>query len=362
MSARVSPVDHAPIVDAHLDLAHNAVASGRDLTLPLEVLRERERRTRETAMVTLPELRDGGVDLVFGTLFASPARRLAMQAAAAGATPVAPVLDPKGYVDADGAHEQASAQLDWYERMEQAGWIRLIRSRYDLDALRADRAARGDAPVGLVVLMEGADPIRTPDELERWWERGVRIVGPAWQGTRYAGGTRAPGPLTALGRELIDAMSRRGMALDVSHLADESLWEALERHRGAVLASHSNARALTPTDRHLSDEALRALGERSAVVGLVLGNAFLDVSADRTGSVGLARVGEHFEHVAALVGAERVGIGSDLDGGFGAEETPVELGRGRDLRRLGEAVPKAHRSAFLGTAWWSWLERSLPAS
>ncbi len=362
MSARVSPADHAPLVDAHLDLAYNAVASGRDLTLPLEALREREGRTTETAMVTLPELRDGRVDLVFGTLFASPARRLAMQAPAGGDALATPTPDPNGYADADGAHAQAVAQLDWYERMEGAGWIRLIRRRADLHALRAERAASADAPVGLVVLMEGADPIRTPDELDWWWQRGVRIVGPAWQGTRYAGGTRAPGPLTALGRELIDAMSHLGMALDVSHLADESLWEALERHRGPVLASHSNARALTPTDRHLSDEALRALGERSAVVGLVLGNAFLDAAAGRTGSIGMARVGEHFAHVAALVGAARVGIGSDLDGGFGAEETPVELDRGRDLRRVGEAVPEAHRRAFLGAAWWSWLERSLPVA
>ena len=363
MKDAAPPQTRSPFVDAHLDLAHNAVAAGRDLRLPLDTLRAQEARTAETAMVTWPELRDAGVDLVFGTLYASPAKRVPMQAAPAGeaiAAPAAAERSVVGYVDAEGAHAQALAQLSWYETMASEGWIRIVRSRTDLATLRSERAASSTAPIGVVVLMEGADPVRTPDEVAWWWQRGVRIIGPAWQGTRYAGGTRAPGPLTALGHELMEAMSSVGMALDVSHLADESLWQALERHRGAVLASHSNARALTPTDRHLSDDALRALGERGAVVGLVLGNAFLDASAGRRGDVGLDRVGEHFEHVRALVGDGRVGIGSDLDGGFGAEETPRELTRGRDFARLAEAVAAEHRSSFLGAAWWSWLERSLP--
>jgi len=353
----------APIVDAHLDLAHNAVASGRDLRLPLDALRAREARTSETAMVTWPELQDAGVDLVFGTLYASPAKRVPMQGPLAGeplASEPAGTDRVAGYVDAAGAHAQALAQLQWYESMAAEGWIRLVRSRADLGALRRERAASPTAPIGVVLLMEGADPVRTPDEVTWWWRRGVRIIGPAWQGTRYAGGTRAPGPLTALGRELVDVMSSVGMALDVSHLADESLWQALERHRGAVLASHSNARALTPTDRHLSDDALVALAERDAVVGLVLGNAFLDGAAGRTGDVGLDRVGQHFDHVRGLVGDGRVGVGSDLDGGFGAEETPRELTRGRDFARLADAVAPEHRASFLGGAWWSWLERSLP--
>jgi len=353
----------APVVDAHLDLAHNAVAAGRDLRLPLDLLRDREARTAETAMVTWPELRDAGVDLVFGTLYASPARRVPMQPAGPEEAPASAAASSdrsNGYVDAEGAHAQALAQLRWYETMAGEGWIRIVRNRSDLGRLRRERAASPTGPIGVVMLMEGADPVRTPDEVQWWWEQGVRIIGPAWQGTRYAGGTRAPGPLTALGRDLVDAMSSVGMALDVSHLADESLWQALELHRGAVLASHSNARALTPTDRHLSDDALRALGERDAVVGLVLGNAFLDATAGRSDDVSLARVGEHFEHVRTLVGAHRVGIGSDLDGGFGAEETPVELTRGRDFLRLADAVDAEHRASFLGAAWWSWLERSLP--
>jgi len=355
--------DWQPVIDAHLDLAFNAVALGRDLTLPLDELRAHEQRSSETGMVTWPELRAAGVDLVFATIYASPAQRVAMQVSLDGSDrSTANPSDPVGYHDAEGAHEQGVAQLEWYRSMERAGWISIIRSRTDLSRLAELRRAGREAPIGVVLLIEGADPIRTPAELDWWWEAGVRIVGPAWQRTRYAGGTRAPGPLTPLGRELVREMSRLGMALDVSHLSDESLADALALHTGPFLASHSNARALTPTDRHLTDAALHALAERDAVVGLVLGNAFLDQGAGRTGRVPMTRVAEHFAHIADIVGPNRVGIGSDLDGGFGMEETPDELTRGRDLVRLATALPRDARRSFLGGAWWSWLERSLPSA
>ena len=355
-----TPAFHAR-VDGHLDLAHNAVAMGRDLDLDLDVLRAAEGRASQTGMVTWPELRRAGIDLVVGTLFANPAGRLPMQAGPRE-TP-SPYPEPETYRHAEGAFAQADAQLRYYEHLEEVGTIRIVRDRSDLQRLRQLRAGHvGDAPIGVVVLMEGADPIRTPDEAGWWWRRGVRLVGPAWQRTRYAGGTRAPGPLTDLGRALMDEMSAIGMALDVSHLADEALWEALSRFDGHVVASHSNARAITPADRHLTDDALRALAERDAVVGIVLGNGFLDPRAgagERPTTLDAVRA--QAEHVAGLVGWERVGIGSDFDGGFGAEETPVELTRAGDFARLAEAAPREHADDLLGGAWWRWLERALPA-
>ncbi|CAN5741036.1 membrane dipeptidase [soil metagenome] len=352
-----APPSFEPRVDGHLDLAHNAVAIERDLDLELDVLRSREGRPSQTGMITWPELRRAHIDLVVATLFAHPAERAPMQALGTRAAP--PYPEPPAYHDAQGAFEQADTQLRYYERLEHAGTIRIVRDRSDLQSLRK----RGhDEPIGVVVLMEGADPIRTPDETGWWFERGVRLIGPAWQRTRYAGGTRAPGPLTELGRSLLDEMASVGMALDVSHLSDESLHEALERFGGPVVASHSNARALTPTDRHLSDEALRALAERDAVVGIVLGNSFLDASAAAEGrQVTLATVRAQVQHVASILGPERVGIGSDLDGGFGAEESPVELTRGSDFGRLAEAAADGHGADLLGLAWWRWLERSLPS-
>ncbi len=343
-------------IDGHLDLAYNAVALGRDLTLPLEALRAREGRSRETAMVTWSELRAANVDVVFGTLFARP-HRPRPQDAAADAHPT-----PLGYHDAQGAFDQARAQLDWYERAEDAGHARLIRDRVGLETHLRERAdaAPEARRTGVVVLMEGADPVRTPDDLARWWSAGVRLLGPAWGATRYAGGTGAPGGLTDLGVALVEAMAGIGLPLDVSHLAEASFWEALEHHDGVVLASHANARALTPTDRHLSDPMLDALAERDGVVGLVLGNPFVDPTPGPEG-VTLASVARQAAHVAGRVGWSRVAIGSDLDGGFGLEESPRELTRGADFDRLAAIAPAEHRRGVLGDHWLRFLRRALPA-
>lgn len=349
-----TPPERPVRVDGHLDLAFNAVGLGRDLSLPLGDLRARESRSRQTAMVTWPELRAADVDVVFGTLYAKPHRSRSTDADDGAPT-------PPGYHDAQGAFEQARAQLDWYERSEDAGFARLIRDRVGLEAHLRERAAA--APelrrTGVVVLMEGADPVRTPDDLGRWWAAGVRLLGPAWGATRYAGGTGAPGPLTDLGVALVRAMAELGLPLDVSHLAEASFWEALDHHDGVVFASHANARALTPTDRHLSDPMLDALGERDGVVGLVLGNAFLDPTPGPEG-VSLASVARQADHIAGRIGWARVAIGSDLDGGFGLEETPRELTRGADFDGLAAIAPAEHRRGVLGDHWLRLLRRALP--
>lgn len=341
------------MIDSHLDLAYNAF-QGRDLTLPLDELRARERRTAEEAMVTLPELRRAGVAVAFATLFVMPRRHA--QDSGEGPT----------YATPEEARAQAVEQLELYERWEERGLVRIIRTRGDLEEqVRAyGGVTAGEPPApGLVLLMEGADPVREPSEVSWWWERGVRLLGPAWKATRYAGGTGMPGPLTDQGVELLAAMGECGMALDVSHLAEESFWQALDSWRGPVLASHSNARALVPTDRHLSDDMIRALAERDGVVGLVLANSFLKAGVTRQdpkGSVTLADVGRQAEHVAGLAGWERVGIGSDFDGGFGRQEVPLELDRGADFARLGEIAPPEARAGVLGGNWLRWLRGALP--
>ena len=201
-------------------------------------------------------------------------------------------------------------------------------------------------------------------DLPQWWADGVRLIGPAWSRTRYAGGTHRPGGLTGLGRELVARMADQGVALDTSHLAEEAFWEALEIGTHATLASHSNARALVPTDRQLSDEMIRAVGERDGVIGLNLYNKFLNPDWTRRGDhpeVTLADVRAHAERIAGLIGWERVGIGSDLDGGLGLEETPAELDTIADLRVVGDVAPEEHRDGVLGGNWLRWLRRTLPA-
>lgn len=334
------------IVDGHLDLAINVVADGRDYTAPVAEIRAREARQDMQATVSLPELVRGDVGLVFATLFAEPEG--------------SPYSDG-GYRTPDEAEAQAVEQLALYRRWEDEGRVRIVRTRGELAAHRT--AWPDDARVGLLVLLEGADPIVRVDDLERWWDRGVRLIGPAWGATRYSGGSGAPGPLTPEGRELVAAMRERGVVLDTSHLSEESFWDAMEIGAHAVIASHSKARALVPTDRQLSDDMIVAIGRSDGVVGLVLYNAFLDArwSGDPSVTVTFRDQGRaHLEHIAALIGWERVGIGSDLDGGLGLEETPEELDTVADLVAIGDCVPGDARAGVLGGNWLALLERALP--
>ena len=337
-------------IDGHLDLAYNALAVGRDLTRPLAEVRAQD----ETALVTLPELRRAGVHTVFGTIFVRPAD--AKSSGGKGA------LEGKTYETPEEARTLGLAQLELYERWEEAGEIRILRTLSDLDSHLASDEAE-DSRIGTVLLMENADPLRTPNDLGEWVGRGLRVVGPAWQRTRYAGGTKAPGPLTDLGTQLIQAMNEAGVTLDVSHFAEESFWGALDLNPVSVIASHSNARALVPTDRHLSDDMLLALAERDAVVGLVIANTFLRTGVTQDSSkeeTTLQDVRRHAEHIAELIGWERVAVGSDFDGGFGVPDVPKEVSSALDFARLGEAVPEEVRAGFLGGNWLRFLRRSLP--
>ncbi|WP_026370186.1 dipeptidase [Kallotenue papyrolyticum] len=344
------------LVDAHLDLAFNAVAMGGDLSLPLAELRatpygQAATRRGETPTVALPALRAADVRLAFGTLFVQAATE---------------AFDLSGptYRTPEEAHQQGQAQLAYYHRLAAEGQITLVTGRTSLQ-----RVLNGDAPApGIVLLMEGADPLRDPDELEHWAAAGLRIVGPAWSATRYSGGTGAPGPLTPLGRALMRRLRRFGLALDVSHLAEESFWQALELFDGPVLASHANCRALVPGDRQLSDAMIRAVIERDGVIGVVLYNRFLDAqwTPNYGKRVGLDALVRHIEHICAIAGDTRhVGIGSDLDGGFGREAIPVGLDSVGDLPRIGVAL-REHGwrddeiAAVLAGNWIRWLRAWLP--
>jgi membrane dipeptidase len=333
-----------PIIDAHLDMASNVLA-GRDHDLTARELREIEKRTDRQAMVSLPELRRGGVAVAFATLYVGTR-----------------TFDDDGI----GIYEQppdetARRQLDVYLGWEGDGKARIIRTASDLEAHLS--AWDDDGKVGVVVLIEGADSITTPDDLPAWWDAGVRVIGPAWNATRYCGGTWRDGPLTELGRELLIAMKDQGVILDVSHMAEESFWDALEIGAHRVIATHANARAIVPArrpQRHLSDDMLRAIGERDGVVGVIPANAFLDDDWQAGETLTLAAVKRHLDHIAAIVGWEHVGIGSDLDGGFGVEETPIELDSAADLGKIGDLVPKEATQGVLGGNWLRVLRGSLP--
>jgi membrane dipeptidase len=217
--------------------------------------------------------------------------------------------------------------------------------------------------------MEGADPIREPRELEWWYERGLRIIGPAWDTTRYAGGTWKGGRLSKLGHELLDAMAELNVVLDVSHLSHESLFEALDVFPGRhVIASHSNPHRFVPTPRQLPDRAIEGIAERGGVVGVVLYNRFLKHEwSGRKADVTLDDVVRMIDHVCQVTGsADHVGIGSDYDGGLGYNDIPAELDTVRDHYKIGLELARrgfapAQVDQVMRENWLRVLRGALPA-
>jgi len=324
-------------IDGHLDLAYMALL-GRDLTVPCPDPRE--------GSVSLPALREGNVDLVFATIFTEPGGNDAHGLAGYG-----------GIDDVDGAEAAGRRQLEIYRRLEAAGELRFILARDDLDT------TGGVAP-GVVLLMEGADPIRDPEQVPQWFADGLRIVGMTWAaGTRYAGGNQRLGPLTPLGADLVRAMDECGMIHDASHLSDEALTGLLELASGPIIATHSNCRALVgDNQRHLRDDQVRAIGERGGVIGLNLFSKFLVPRGRAT----IDHCVAHVQRLADLMGHRRgVALGTDMDGGFGPGELPVDLDHPRKLDSLANALRTAGWSdqdveGFAHGNWLRFLERSLP--
>jgi membrane dipeptidase len=273
--------------------------------------------------VGLPDLRTGGVGLICATIFCEPARG-----------------ESKGYRTAEEARAQALRQLQWYQEREKEGLIELVRSAGQIRDKAGDKTQA-------ILLMEGADELRGAEDVVEWFEAGLRIVGLAWKGTRMAGGTGEPGPLTTEGRAIAKALDARGIIHDASHLAEEAFWQLLEASSGPVMASHSNCRSMVPTDRQLSDEMIIAIGQRGGVIGINFFDKFLLRPAEyQTRRANLGDLVEHIRHMCDLIGdAKHVGIGTDMDGGFGMEHIPEEIRTSADLGNISDALRAAGFSA-----------------
>ncbi len=360
MQMQQSEFHDLPIVDSHLDLAENVTLFGRDLTRTAAEIRKAEHRTTRQATVSLPDLRRGGIAVAFATV--TPG----FLAADVGAG-----FEPKSaiYRTPEEAEAQALKQIELHENWEKQGLIRLLRSAADLE--HHLQLWREDRTPGLMLLMEGADPIVHVSDLRDWWKRGLRMIGLTFGDTTYgrgvAGGSETfkQGGLTEAGIALLESMAGLGFIWDVSHLTEEGIWQGLDLQAPRVCASHANVRALTPTDRHLSDDVIRALAQRNGVMGLVLYNGFLEPRWRQDHSIVVTlqeHLRRHAEYVARLVGWKHIGIGSDLDGGLGLEESPVEIDTVADLYKVGFVVPAEVRNAVLSTNWLDFLRSSLPAS
>ncbi|CAG0998357.1 membrane dipeptidase [Anaerolineae bacterium] len=318
------------ILDAHQDIAWNKTTFGRDFTQSALLKRSREINTPTAAeqggaTCGLPEALLGRVGVIFGTIFAPPA----------ASTP-APW---RGYQTPQEAYRIGMEQIDVYHRLADTHpQIALIRTQKELDSV-LDTWQEGvpfeKHQVGIVILMEGADPILEPRAFAEWYEYGVRLVGPAWGQTRYSGGTRAPGRLTPQGRELLEVMASYKAILDLSHMAEESYLEAVDSYEGTIIASHSNPRRFCDTDRHLSDDMIRRLIARDGVIGTVLYNRFMWHNMPLKADALAERIAEIIDYVCQLAGSARhVGIGSDWDGGFGVANIPASMDTIADLRLI----------------------------
>jgi membrane dipeptidase len=330
------------IIDAHLDLGWSALSFDRDLTLPLDDIRKHEaemtdERARGHNTVCLPELRKAGVAVAVATLLARSG-------------PVHKFRPAHKRTDLDYnaqsiAYAVAHGQLAYYRLLEQQGHLKFIRTRGEFDAhWKAYAADPRSTPLGIILSMEGADPIVNVDQVDYWWQQGLRAVGPAHFGrSHYAYGTGVDGPLSDAGVELIKRFEKIGMLLDVTHLSDISFWQAIEIYHGPLLASHHNCRALVPGDRQLTDEQIKMLIEREAVIGASLDAWMLYPNwirgQTKSDAIKLTAVADHIDHIAQLAGSTRHNaIGSDLDGGFGHEQTPGDLKTIADLQKLGDIL------------------------
>lgn len=363
------------LVDGHLDVAANAYYNDRDLSLTLSEIRAAEPKPVATAMTSLPTFGEASVAVVCASLFAMHAGPGSL-----GNTDLDLARPMRHYDTPEEAEALALEQLRAYEDWAEAGWIRILRSRDDLD--HHLRRFRDDGVVGFVIMMEGADPIRDPDALPAWFERGVRMISLAWETTRYAGGTGGSTGLTDCGRELLAGMAELGIIHDAVHLSEEAFWEALSMPCRGLCVSHGSPRALLlppaghqatiPLNRFLSDEQIAAVARphgaaSRGMIGLVLLNHFLDPRwgfspRGRDTKVTMGEQGAaQLRHLAAIAGWESIGIGSDTDvAGYGRDETPAELDSVLDWSRIGDFVPQDARDGVLGGNWLRFLGETLP--
>ncbi len=361
------------LIDAHADLAYSMLTFGRDYRRSALGIRQSEEGTSRPlhnghALLGWPDYQRGQVGLVIASLFVMPEKY-------SDGT-----FETQVYRSQAEAYHLTRKQYDLYVRIcdESPEKFKLVRNKQDMEEIL--RAWRGEPsnfperthPVGLILMMEGAEGIRGASELEEWWQLGLRILAPVWAGTRFCGGSKVPGRFTKEGLGLLESLTDLGYTLDVAHMSEESVFQALDAFPGVVIASHANARALLKEDpfgRHLTDRALRRLFERDGVVGVMPYNRSLLPGwkdTDPRELVTLSMLIDHIDHICQVAGdARHVGIGSDFDGGFGWPAVPLEINTISDLQRIGLHLAERGYSqedieAIFHGNWLRKLEQGLP--
>ena len=314
------------IFDAHLDLSMNAMEWNRDLRLPITELNSREqgmddKPDRGNATVSFGELKRGNIGLVVAT-------QIARYVEKGSSLP--------GWYSPEQGWAQTQGQLAWYKAMEKDGHMRMIKTKTDLEEhiiLWNDETNKSNKPIGFLLSLEGADSLIDLSYLEYAYEQGLRAIGPAHYGPgRYANGTDSNGRLNAKGIALLREMERLKVILDATHLNDDAFWDAMDRFNGPIWASHNNCRALVDHNRQFSDDMIKILISKKAVIGVALDAWMMvpkwvrGVSDPKTMNCSLEVMANHIDHICQLAGnTNHVGVGSDLDGAFGKEQCPYDL-------------------------------------
>lgn len=357
------------LVDAHQDLAWNILTFGRDYTNSTDITRKREQgtlapRVNGDTLLGWPDYQRGKLAVIFSSLFAAPIRDKLGD------------WDLHCYADSGEAHRRYSMQLDAYDRLieQHPAMFRKIEKRVDLQATieHWQRNGTEEHPVGLVILMEGAEGVREPAELVDWYQRGVRIIGLAWTKTRFCGGTGDPGPLTKEGFALLEHMAEYRFTLDLSHMDEIAALQALDTYPGPIIASHANALALlkgSNSNRHLTDRVIQGLLARGGTIGIVPANGFLRPDWKETegrAGVSLDDFVSQIDYICQMAGdALHVGLGSDFDGGFGLQSVPIEINTVADLRKIipllsQKGYTESDTIAIVGKNWLDYLQNALP--
>ncbi len=350
------------IFDSHLDLALNGVNMNRDLRLSVEDIRAQEillqmmDHGRRTNTVSMPELRKAEVGMGIATVLARQEKE---------------INHPFGFTTPEACYAMAMSHLAYYRAMERAGWVKMIRTRGELQThVAAWQADPTHAPFGYILSMECADAVLEPDNIFEWHEQGLRAIGLTHYGAnRYGGGTRTEVGLAVDALPLLKNIEQLGMVLDMTHLSDKAFTQAADLFGGRIIASHQNARRFCDWQRQFSDDQIKTVIERNGVIGVALDAIMLQPGWVRGVSkpeITMERVVDNIDHICQLAGdARHAGIGSDLDGGFGSDQTPTDLDTIADLQKLPEMLKQrgykpADIEAIFHDNWLRFFSETLP--
>jgi membrane dipeptidase len=236
------------------------------------------------------------------------------------------------------AAREAGAIVDLLEELAALGEIRVARTTGDVEA------ALAGGPLAAILHFEGAEPIEPGlENLVELYERGLRSLGLVWsRPNAFAEGIafRFPSPpdigagLTEAGKRLVSESNRLGILVDLAHLNERGFWDVAALSVAPLVASHSNAHTLSPNSRNLTDAQLDEIGRSGGIVGITYHAGMLTEAGGVDPNVPLERVIDHVDYVAARIGVDHVGFGSDFDGAT----VPTELADASGLQRVAEAL------------------------